>query len=330
MILRALPILLVGPAAAAMELPVLDGATVTLSEMRAPADHRVATGPFDGVLPGVTVEGRVARQVWRVEGSEATPLALLAPLREHLEADGWDIVFACEDRDCGGFEFRFEIETAPAPQMFVDLGAYRYLAARKGEVWIDVVASRSGPMGYVQTTLVEPLPETKPDGEAAVPEEIQDVEEPSEARAEVAGDETSEADILLPAAPASRGTELTRDLVATGRAVLADLAFETGSTRLAGDAYPSLAELAAYLNANAEVTVAMVGHTDAEGGADANIALSRRRAESARSLLIERHGIAPGRVETRGLGYFAPLARNDTAAGREANRRVEVVVTSTG
>jgi OOP family OmpA-OmpF porin len=59
------------------------------------------------------------------------------------------------------------------------------------------------------------------------------------------------------------------------------------------------------------------------------MAISRRRAESARALLTGRYGADPARVEAFGMGYFAPVASNATPEGREANRRVEAVVTST-
>jgi OOP family OmpA-OmpF porin len=110
--------------------------------------------------------------------------------------------------------------------------------------------------------------------------------------------------------------------------VLDDLAFETGSVTLEGE-YASLRALSDFLSASPGTTIALVGHTDAEGGAEGNIALSRRRAEAARKLLIERHGADPARIETHGVGFFAPLGPNDTEAGRAANRRVEAVITST-
>jgi OOP family OmpA-OmpF porin len=111
--------------------------------------------------------------------------------------------------------------------------------------------------------------------------------------------------------------------------VLADLDFPSGETDLPEDRYASLAALASFLEANPGTTVALVGHTDAVGGAEGNIAISRSRAESARALLTARYGADPGRVEAFGMGYFAPVASNATPEGREANRRVEAVVTST-
>ena len=70
----------------------------------------------------------------------------------------------------------------------------------------------------------------------------------------------------------------------------------------------------------------LVGHTDTVGSLDANIALSRRRAEAVRARLVEAHGVDGARIDARGVGYLAPAVANDSDEGREANRRVEAVL----
>jgi OOP family OmpA-OmpF porin len=72
--------------------------------------------------------------------------------------------------------------------------------------------------------------------------------------------------------------------------------------------------------------VALVGHTDATGSLDANIALSRKRAASVKDRLVRAYGIAVSRLDAEGMGYLAPIASNLTQAGRDANRRVEAVL----
>jgi OOP family OmpA-OmpF porin len=69
-----------------------------------------------------------------------------------------------------------------------------------------------------------------------------------------------------------------------------------------------------------------VGHTDAQGGLETNIRLSRARAQAVRRYLIEELDVAPAQVEAEGIGYLAPRESNATPEGREANRRVEVVI----
>lgn len=273
----------------------------TFAETRPLASHRIATAQFSGSLPSVIAEGAVTRRIWQVTGAETT-LQILAPLREQLMEQGFEPVFECATRACGGFDFRFEIDVSPAPQMFVDLADFRYLAAQNGEAWTTLLVSRSGDLSFVQTTSVDPDGAVEATVSAANP---------------------------APPLALLATSDVAETLVAKGRAVLADLQFETGSTDLAEDDYASLRALADFLTANPETTIALVGHTDAEGGAEGNIALSRRRADSARQLLTGAYGIDGARVETRGLGFFAPITRNDTEAGRQTNRRVEVVITST-
>ncbi|MGB3408126.1 MAG: OmpA family protein [Jannaschia sp.] len=301
--IRALALLLAAGPAFAADLEMPGPATVTFTSALPLSSHRVALGPYADGIPFEVAEGAVTRTVWQIAAPDQTPLQILVPLRDQLASDGYEIVFECSARACGGFDFRFEIDVSPAPDMFVDLAAFRYLAARKGEEWVTLVVSTSDGFGYVQLTTVGPVGSVAPIVKSA----SNPVEPP----------------------PLLSRTDVAEALLATGRAVLSDLDFATGSSELAGDDYPSLAALAAFLTANPDVTIALVGHTDAEGGAEGNMAISRRRADSARALLTGRYGIAAARIGTFGVGFFAPIARNDTDAGRESNRRVEAVITST-
>ncbi len=295
-------------AAAAFDLSLPGPATQTLTETTPLGSHRVAIGAFAETLPQVTAEGTVTRRVWSLPAEGMTTLQLLAPLRAQLEAEGWTVVFICATRACGGFDFRFEIDVTPAPEMFVDLADFRYLSARKGEGWATLMVSRSGALGYVQSTFVDP--------DAKVPPVV--ATRSSEGVPAVSGPVSG-----------AEGTDIARSLRDTGHAVLSDLNFATGSTTLSEETYGSLAALADYLTASPETTIALVGHTDAEGSAEANMGLSRSRADSARALLTRRYAIAASRIEIWGAGFFAPLTRNDTEEGRALNRRVEAVVTST-
>jgi OOP family OmpA-OmpF porin len=88
--------------------------------------------------------------------------------------------------------------------------------------------------------------------------------------------------------------------------------------------------LAQFLKANTGLRVALVGHTDAVGSLDSNIALSKARAQSVAQVLIRDYSIPQSQVEAEGMGYLAPVASNLARQGREANRRVEVVLLSDG
>jgi OOP family OmpA-OmpF porin len=65
------------------------------------------------------------------------------------------------------------------------------------------------------------------------------------------------------------------------------------------------------------------GHTDSVGSKAANMKLSQRRADSIRNYLIDKFGIAPGRIKAVGYGPTKPVASNETKAGKEQNRRIE-------
>jgi OOP family OmpA-OmpF porin len=299
------------PLAAALALPLRAGALVlpgeaSLVEPPRPDSLAIATAPWDaaeGTLPHRRVEGLVAREVRVVEAGEATTLEIMAGLRAQLALAGQEPAFECADRDCGGFDFRFALEVAPAPAMFVNLADYRYLAAATADeaAWTVLLVTRAGGAAYVQATTVAAL-----EGLGAPPE----------------------------AGPAPRMATrdppgpLAAELEARGRAVLAGVRFASGSPALEPGADATLAALAAALDADPGLTLALVGHSDTEGGTAGNLALSRARAQAVREALIARHGVAPGRLIAEGVGYLAPLAPNATPEGRALNRRVEAVVTS--
>jgi OOP family OmpA-OmpF porin len=118
-------------------------------------------------------------------------------------------------------------------------------------------------------------------------------------------------------------------LLTGGAVVLEGLDFGTGAADLTDGSYASLAALAEWLKANPDKTVALVGHTDASGGLDGNIVISKRRAASVRTRLMQAYGIPSAQIEAQGVGYLAPIASNLTEEGRQKNRRVEAILTST-
>jgi outer membrane protein OmpA-like peptidoglycan-associated protein len=104
-----------------------------------------------------------------------------------------------------------------------------------------------------------------------------------------------------------------------------EVLFATDSDELKSGAQRSLDQLADFLQEHPERALLIEGHTDSRGTAAHNADLSERRAESVARALVER-GIAAERLRPVGLGEGYPVASNDTDAGRQQNRRVEVVV----
>ena len=87
--------------------------------------------------------------------------------------------------------------------------------------------------------------------------------------------------------------------------------------------------LAAFLLADPARQVALVGHTDAVGALDGNIALSKRRAASVLERLATAYDVPRTQMTAEGMGYLAPLTTNRTSEGRDQNRRVEAVLLNT-
>lgn len=105
---------------------------------------------------------------------------------------------------------------------------------------------------------------------------------------------------------------------------LGDVLFDTGKADLQPGAQRRVEQLAAVLKQYPERRVMIEGFTDSVGPENLNLALSRRRAEALQHAL-EQAGVAPARIETRAWGEANPVASNGTAAGRQQNRRVEVL-----
>jgi outer membrane protein OmpA-like peptidoglycan-associated protein len=110
---------------------------------------------------------------------------------------------------------------------------------------------------------------------------------------------------------------------------LGDVLFATGSADLKSGSRQTLDKLSAFLQAYPKREVQIDGYTDNVGSVDYNQGLSERRADSVRDALT-RMGIARDRILTKGLGESSPVADNNTAGGRQQNRRVEVTVLDEG
>lgn len=107
--------------------------------------------------------------------------------------------------------------------------------------------------------------------------------------------------------------------------VLDNLLFDTGGATLHRGSQRNLDPLVRYLRDNPERNIAVEGHTDNVGGESYNIDLSFRRAEAVKNYLVV-SGIDARRISTKGFGESLPVASNNSAQGRQLNRRVEIVI----
>jgi outer membrane protein OmpA-like peptidoglycan-associated protein len=106
---------------------------------------------------------------------------------------------------------------------------------------------------------------------------------------------------------------------------LGNVLFDTNKSGLKDGSTYSLDKLALFLRDNPNRHVMVEGYTDSTGNVDSNLDLSRRRADSVRSVLSD-DGVNQQRIVTTGYGVQYPVATNDTMSGRQLNRRVEIVI----
>lgn len=105
---------------------------------------------------------------------------------------------------------------------------------------------------------------------------------------------------------------------------LGDVLFKSGQSQLLPGSADNLAELADFFRRNPERKASIEGHTDSVGNANANHTLSERRANVVMLALIKL-GVGAERLRTHAFGEESPTASNDSATGRQLNRRVEIV-----
>jgi outer membrane protein OmpA-like peptidoglycan-associated protein len=288
-------------------------AAVTVNLQEGLTNYELPIGPFQaGQMQTRNVEGLMDQTAWRITLSDLTTLSILVPLREQLSQEGWVVVYECETDACGGFDFRYGTNVLPEPDMHVDLADFRFLAAEQngptGKEYLSLMISRSTEAGFVQLIRIG----------ADLPQPIEPLS--------TAAPPAPTTPLLTPEPDLA---DIGSRLETGGSIALDDLIFPSGSATLANGDYPSLAALAAYLTANPARRITLVGHTDASGGLAANVALSKKRATSVRDRLIAAFAVDQGQVDAEGVGYLSPRASNLTPEGRTANRRVEVMLTST-
>jgi outer membrane protein OmpA-like peptidoglycan-associated protein len=120
---------------------------------------------------------------------------------------------------------------------------------------------------------------------------------------------------ILQARPTDRGLVLT----------LGDTLFATGRAEIKSGATANLDKLSTFLTEYPDRTAAIEGYTDSIGSEEMNQSLSERRANAVKNYLVGR-GVSTARLTTSGRGEGSPVADNESAAGRQQNRRVEVVI----
>lgn len=204
------------------------------------------------------------------------------------------------------------VQVAEQPQADQQLGAYRvYMADRTVEI----------ARAQAQTSLAEDqrtaLSANRETSRLDARTREADAAHMAAANSEQQAAELQRQIDVLQAKPTDRGLVVT----------LGDVLFDTGKASLKPGATSNLNKLVAFLNEYSDRTVLIEGYTDSVGSEDYNQGLSERRADSVKSYLAGQ-GIGSIRLSASGKGESEPVASNDSAAGRQQNRRVEVIISN--
>lgn len=242
------------------------------------------------------VSGRAFRL--RYEGPEGrSPLEVMRNHQEKLAANGFETLFACRAQECGDrSDFWFAVVEGvqgPGPGLAPGWENQLYTLARltrpEGDVHVAILAVAQGQRTQVLVDVVESRP--------------------------MQGGRITFVD----------ASAMQQAVERTGRVALYGIQFGFDSAEILPASRPTLEEIARFLRANPAMNVVVAGHTDGQGAFDYNVALSTRRAQAVVAALTREWGIAAARLTPFGVGMAAPVASNDNDAGRQQNRRVEIV-----
>jgi len=124
---------------------------------------------------------------------------------------------------------------------------------------------------------------------------------------------------------AEGGKSLKEQLDEDGKIVTHGILFDSGSDKIKGESYKTLADIGQLLTDNPTLRLSIEGHTDSDGSDDSNLQLSQSRANSVKTYLMEANKIDGNRLETKGWGESKPIDVNNSPEGKSNNRRVELI-----
>jgi len=122
-----------------------------------------------------------------------------------------------------------------------------------------------------------------------------------------------------------KADDMAKSIASSGRVALYGILFDTNKSEIKPESKPALEEIAKLLKTDTKLTLHVVGHTDNVGSYEANMNLSKRRADAVVAALTSEFGISANRLTANGVANLAPVAVNSTEEGRAKNRRVELV-----
>lgn len=283
--------LLATPAGADRDHPLVSrypGSTVQQHDAKDFGRYALVVGldPKGMAFQTKDVEGRLTRIVYANPADRST-LEIFRNYRQALDEAKGEVLFACEVDACGPAYARSQWNRQNGLFVASD-GDPRYVAARVGG---------DGSQAYVAVMV----------GKARTQLDVVEVKAMDEG--------------LVAVDPGA----LAKSIAQQGSVRIYGILFDVDKANIRPESKATLDAIAAMLRAQPALSLFVVGHTDATGSLDHNLKLSAARARSVVAALAGTHGIAAARLDGHGVGPLAPVAPNTTDAGRQQNRRVELV-----
>lgn len=244
-----------------------------------------------------TLEGNVTKISYYLPEDRST-LEVFRNYENALKEEGFDILYTCSNKDCGGRYFNHKV--VEYKKGFGDnYYEQRYLAAKhtgeEGDIYVSLYTVKNTTGGgpdkdhiYTQVDIIEIAPM-------------------DEGLVKIDADAMAE------------------EIFETGSVSIYGILFDFDKADIKPESADSIKEIAVLLNNNPDLKLFIVGHTDNKGSLDYNTDLSQKRADAVVAVLVGEHGIDSARVTPKGLGFLAPVASNSSEEGRAKNRRVELV-----
>ena len=288
------------PVFAGLDVPYPSGVERLFTQQTENGTLRVPIEPWSqqSSVPHEKRSGTATVSTFELRATSITPAQVAAPIRQTLRDAEFQITLDCMSNECGGFDYRVNTPIVSPPNMYVNLRDFLSITGFKGsDQIINILISRIGERVYIQERRVDPSADAP-----VTDSKIKTIAQPTPT------------------------TNVSDQFTQTGAVTLEGLDFTSGSTNLGEGPFSILSELADYLRQNPNTKIVLVGHSDAVGGLEGNIAISKQRAEAVRQRLISKYGIQKSRITAEGIAFLSPRASNQTPEGREQNRRVEAVV----
>ncbi|PIB26726.1 OmpA family protein [Maribacter sp. 4G9] len=124
---------------------------------------------------------------------------------------------------------------------------------------------------------------------------------------------------------AKGGEDLRRKLLSEGKISTNAILFNSGSDQLKPESMGVIRQIFQVLEQDSGINLKIVGHTDSDGAEDANMKLSKNRADAVKNALVSVYGVDASRLSTDGKGESEPVGDNKTSDGKSQNRRVEFI-----